>query len=59
MNEGVVLTEEEMYSRSQKNIERWIAVHMIPVRQSLPIYRSLVKIQAFPYAWTPDLSDRF
>jgi len=30
VNEGVILTEEEMYTRSQKNIERWIAAHMIP-----------------------------
>jgi len=30
VDEGVILTEEERYSRSQKNIERWIAVHMIP-----------------------------
>jgi len=30
MHEDVVLTEEEMYTRSQKNVERWIAAHMIP-----------------------------
>lgn len=26
----VILTEEEMYARSQKNVERWIAAHIIP-----------------------------
>jgi len=30
VHEGVILTEEEMYTRSQKNVERWIAAHMIP-----------------------------
>jgi hypothetical protein len=40
MHEDVVLTEEEMYTRSQKNVERWIAAHMIPVRQSPSIYET-------------------
>ena len=35
MHEGVILTEEETYAKSQKNVERWITAHMIPVRQSL------------------------
>lgn len=29
-HEGVVLTEEEEYMQSQKNVEQWIAAHMIP-----------------------------
>jgi hypothetical protein len=45
MHEDVVLTEEEMYTRSQKNVEQWIAAHMIPVRQSPSIHRNLADIQ--------------
>jgi len=30
VHEGIILTEEEMYTRSQKNVERWISAHMIP-----------------------------
>jgi len=30
MHEGAVLTEEEMYTRSRKSVERWIAAHMVP-----------------------------
>lgn len=30
-----MLTVEEMRARPQKNVERWIAAHIIPVRQSL------------------------
>jgi len=53
VHEGVVLTEEDMYTRSHKNIERWIAAHMIPVRQSHAVYLNLTDIQPFGHQTYP------
>jgi len=30
IHEGVILTEEETYNKSQGHVERWISAHMIP-----------------------------